>query len=148
MADTENYTIRNLSGQLSSQNKRSVVSPPPFRWADGVVLLVCVAGMLFIFSFVKGSTPSTVIIYHDTSIIAEYPLATDRSIKITGNLGPMTIEIKNHSVRISSSTCPHQLCVRSGAITNESRQLVCVPNHILVAIKGKPKKDPIDAVAR
>jgi hypothetical protein len=64
-------------------------------------------------------------------------------------LGPVEVSIKNGTVEIQKSSCNHQICVRTGAISNQYGQIVCAPNHILICIKSTEGKHlQPDAIAQ
>jgi hypothetical protein len=121
-----------------------------FRWGDSIIIAVMLIATVFslrLFSTVGSS--STVLIYRDNTVIAQYPLSEEREVSVSGKRGTVDVCIKGSSVVISKSTCDHQICVRSGAITNKYGQLVCAPNHILICIRsGRNNQTDIDAIAR
>ena len=104
---------------------------------------------VFSIPVIQSHQPSTVAIYKDNAIIAEYPLSENKDIHIDGHEGPMTIVLDNEQVFIRNSTCRKQICVKSGKIRNSYQQLVCAPNHILVEIRSnKKEEEKIDAIAQ
>ena len=66
-----------------------------------------------------------------------YSLHTDQQIVITGPLGLSYVHIKNNRVSMHSSPCPLQICIDRGEISNPGEWIVCLPNKILLIIKGK-----------
>lgn len=77
-----------------------------------------------------------------------YPLNSDQSIEITGSLGTSHIRIKNNSVSMTSSPCPLKICVKKGEISNSGEWIACLPNKILIIIKGKRnEKTEIDIIS-
>ena len=56
-----------------------------------------------------------------------------------------TIEIDGRSVRFSESTCPDQVCVRTGTLTRAGQTAVCLPNRVIVRLRGGEPE--VDAVA-
>lgn len=56
------------------------------------------------------------------------------------------VEIKNNSIRIVESDCPHRICVHSGAISRPGEIIVCVPNKVMIEIQGKDESG-FDAVS-
>lgn len=46
----------------------------------------------------------------------------------------MVIARENHKVRVKSSNCYGQECVRMGAIQTSMQEILCVPNHVSITI--------------
>ncbi len=58
----------------------------------------------------------------------------------------MIIETKNGSVRVKSSDCPQQICVKKGWTGFANDPIICMPNHIMVIIEGG--ETGIDAISQ
>lgn len=56
-------------------------------------------------------------------------------------------EIKNGKVSMISAQCPDQLCRRQGPIHRQGETIVCLPNKVVLEIKGsgEPTEVPLDA---
>jgi hypothetical protein len=119
-----------------------------FRWGDLLIALVLLAGVLFSTPLIASNKPENVEIYRDNEKVAEYPLYTDRSFPIGGVLGTLMITIKNNSVSITSSNCPHHLCMQIGSIHHSNEQIICAPNHILITISSAKETNGPDGIAR
>jgi hypothetical protein len=65
---------------------------------------------------------------------------------VRGDLGDLVVEHGGGQVRIVESPCPHQLCVRAGAVRALNSQIACVPSSVVVVIEGSSRKDALDAV--
>jgi hypothetical protein len=74
-----------------------------------------------------------------------YALDEDRHLDFPGPLGVTTVEIRDGAVRISSSPCPNQPCVASGAVSKPGQWIACLPNKILVRIEGSGEEEGVDA---
>lgn len=120
-----------------------------FTVLDFLLILLAIGGAVSSIPIIQANQPSTVAIYKDNTLYAEYPLNEEREFLIKGHEGPMIIKIHNSHISVSSSTCRKQICVKSGAISKPFQQLVCAPNHVLIEIRS-PKKaeERIDAITR
>ena len=113
-------------------------------WCDRlllVLLLVAIAfGWLHIRSIAGNSAPLAAI-YHGRTLIAEYPLdgTTMVHVPVQGDIGVSDIVIGGGEVFVSRAPCRGQQCVRSGHRHRIGDAIVCVPNRILVAIRGGAK---------
>lgn len=120
-----------------------------FCWGDAVLIIVLIVATAFSFRLFEGTGTPTVFIYRDNTVLAQYPLSDEKKVSVQGKIGDVEISIKNGAVKIGRSSCSHQICVRTGAITNSYGQVVCAPNHILVCIRSRESKRlELDAIAR
>ena len=133
----------NLKKQHVSEKIRT------FTWLDVLLIILAISGAVSSIPLIQANQPSTVAIYKDNTLYAEYLLSEEREFSIQGHEGPMTIKIHNGHVSVSSSTCRKQICVKSGAISKPFQQLVCAPNHVLIEIRSPVKaEERIDAITR
>jgi hypothetical protein len=82
----------------------------------------------------------------DGRVKFRYPLDIDRSVRVEGDHGGLTVEIKDRQVRVTEASCPKKICERQGWITRGG--IVCLPNRISVIVGGPEKNDGrrLDAV--
>lgn len=66
---------------------------------------------------------------------------------VEGVLGTTRIEVRDRRVRVVSSPCPLGLCRQGGWIEGGGRMIVCLPNRVVVRIRGGNEEGP-DAVSR
>lgn len=92
---------------------------------------------LLIIFFKKPEPGKQVEIFIDGKLKFIYSLDDDRKIDIKGNIGISTIEIKDGKIRMVFSPCPDKLCMKQGYIMNKGESIVCVPNRIVIKIKGE-----------
>ena len=135
-----------MQSQYNTLNGRAAFHR--FAWGDCIIILCIVLGTIFSVPYLQRTSPEFAVIHKDTILIAKYPLHTDRTIKIEGVIGPVEIEIKNRSISVVSSTCPHRICTHTAPIQHPFQQIVCVPNHIRIGIEGPKKEIEIDAIVR
>lgn len=76
-------------------------------------------------------------IYFDDSIIG-------KKIPIETPYGRNILEIGDGEVRIVEATCSDQLCVYQGTISESGEIIVCLPNLLIVEIKGIENTKNID----
>ncbi len=126
-----------------------VTFPPLWRLLDTLLIpaLLLAAALLAISP--AASSPRTVLVYRDNTVIAEYPLSADGEYTVQGYEGPMVVEISNGRVSVIHSTCRRQICVRTQAVSHPGRQIVCAPNHVIVRISADAREEgDVDAVAQ
>jgi hypothetical protein len=119
-----------------------------FRWGDILVILLLLAGVLYSIPLIGANKPTNVEIYRDNEKVAQYPLYTDLDFPIQGTRGTIKVRIKDNSVSIVSSDCPHHLCMQIGSISHSNQQIVCAPNHVLITISNTKETNVPDGIAR
>ncbi|MDQ6989871.1 MAG: NusG domain II-containing protein [Mariprofundaceae bacterium] len=137
----------NLLHQHQSSNQSSFLRCLQGSRADQVLLLIL---LLLIFGLWLGvqehlnQGPPTVFIYHEQQLLAQYPVPQDEHIirvAAVGALGTSDIELSKQGIRFISSPCTTQYCTLAGHKSHVGSVLACVPNHIMVVVRGFLEKD-------
>ena len=80
-------------------------------------------------------------VYHADTLLATYALpvagAAAVHLQVEGELGISDITIDATGARISSSPCTSQRCVLAGAHRHAGDIIACVPNRILIILRGQ-----------
>lgn len=71
-----------------------------------------------------------------------------KTISIETDYGYNLIEIGDGQVRVIEADCPDQLDVKQGYISKVGEVIVCLPNRLVVEIKGVGEKTEIDGISR
>ncbi|OHB28652.1 MAG: hypothetical protein A2X84_06280 [Desulfuromonadaceae bacterium GWC2_58_13] len=112
-------------------------------WLDRVIVLILLlaAGAAFV---LLGNAPrgARVVVEQRGRVIFSAPLAVDRTTTLTGPLGDTLLEIRDRQACITSSPCPHKVCIGMGRIAHRGELLACVPNELLVRIEGEQNEEP------
>lgn len=119
----------------------------PLKPGDYIVFVLAIAFVVFLFFryYASGSSGTRVEIV-GISFHGEFALDQRRSIEVEGPLGRTRIEVGKGEVWISESPCKEKLCVKMGRIKREGEQIVCLPNRVVVGIKGNGGN--IDGITR
>lgn len=112
-----------------------------------VIIAVFFLAVLTTFIFLSNSPKKVCIISQNNVIMEEVKLSssTKKIITVEGKFQTL-VEIDGDQVRISSSTCPSQLCVHSGWIKLTGQALVCLPNQVVVTLSRQGSQE-VDVVA-
>jgi len=110
-------------------------------WTDRLLLALVLGAVAFGWLHIRqlaGSGEPMVDIYHGQTLLAEYPLHNEKTVHFSagGEIGTSDIIIENGEVAISESPCSTKRCVLAGHKHRIGDMLVCLPNRILVAIRG------------
>lgn len=90
-----------------------------------------------------------VIIEHKKQVLNKFRLTSDFKKRIIIDLddGEAVIMIENGEVRIIENTCPDQVCVETGWISEVGEMITCVPNQIVVTIETQDSEGRIDGIS-
>ena len=98
-----------------------------------VFLVVFALSALFLFRACR-EAGDVVVVSVDGETVAEYPLGAPGVYSING--GTNILRIFGGEAFIESADCPDGLCVRSGKISLRGDRVVCLPNRVMIEIRG------------
>lgn len=82
------------------------------------------------------------IVTVDGQLYGTYSLLQDQTIEVVQENGHTNyITIKDGKVSMTFSNCKNQVCVNSGAISQTKDSIVCLPNKVMIEIKGSDKNE-------
>jgi hypothetical protein len=119
-------------------------------WILTFVLLVVVASIVHLLISRSETEGPVATVYQDSVPIATIYLnevEESHEINVTtedGNVNIVLVEPGQISVRYA--TCPDQVCVLQGPISNSARPIVCLPHRLSIEITDGSETD-IDVVA-
>jgi len=101
------------------------------------LLFVSLLGIVFVKNILPHATEVSIQV--EGKVMYHYPLDTDRSVRVEGPRGRLTVEIKNRKVRVIEASCPNRLCESQGWISRGA--IICLPNRISIVVGGSGKPD-------
>jgi hypothetical protein len=106
--------------------------------ADRILIIVIILGALFLFGMQVHlpAAANYAVVTQNGVVLKEIECAKDEIINLPLNNGTMRLETKGGGMRVIDSTCPEQICVHSGWIRKPGQSIICVPNQIVVELKG------------
>ncbi len=118
------------------------------RKADIILaVILIVLGLIVSYTFTADNgTGDTVHITVDGELFAYYPLSEDQTVEVAQDDHINKITIKDGTVSMAFSDCINQDCVLHHAISKTSEAIVCLPNKVIVEIKGG--ESGFDAIAK
>lgn len=93
----------------------------------------------------NGSTARRARVLVRNFLVAEVDLQQNGALEVDGVLGRVTLIVAEGGIRVATSSCPNQYCIKQGAVRRAQQVLVCVPNHLLVVIGGQERTN-LDAI--
>ena len=114
---------------ISGINKRRL-------FADLLLVLALLAVSLSAFFIIRHAKEAgrVVAVLTDGEYVCEYSLLDDGEYPINGGTNLLVIE--GGEAYIASADCPDRLCVRSGRISLVGDRVVCLPNRVVIEIRG------------
>lgn len=118
----------------------------PTLWDGLIVLIVAALAAALAFAVLpRGGSGGdlTAVVTVDGSIIATLPLyspyASEDSqfYRLDDIPYPLVLEYKTGAIRVLESQCPTNDCVHVGWISQTGQQIVCLPNRLVVTLKGE-----------
>lgn len=100
-----------------------------------IAIILVIVGALFLVYFLNRSNGKRALIYHDSELILEVDLNTDREYIVKGDISSMIIVVNDGGIFVKESGCPNQTCVNEGSIMYSNEVIACLPNHIYIKIK-------------
>jgi len=76
------------------------------------------------------------------------PLHHDADYPLGGPAGGVVVRVQDGRAWITDATCRDRLCMRMGTLRGPGRALVCLPNRIVVRVRGDAGSAGVDAIAR
>lgn len=112
-----------------------------------IAFVLVLAGVIFAPFAYAPSHALTCEIVQDGKTITRVRLGAGYRDTITLHAGDITntIRIEADSVCFAESSCPDQVCVRTGRLTRAGQTAVCLPTRVIVRLIGTQSE--IDAIA-
>ena len=85
-------------------------------------------------------------IYHENTLVANFPIDKDTTIVVDGYNGPWIVSAQNGSVFVDETHCPKGICKSMGRISRPGMVIICAPGKNAIVIEGGGTK--LDATTR
>lgn len=104
-----------------------------------VIITALVTALLFLYSFIPKES-LTAYIYADGNLAYEIDFkSTEKPYTVT--VGSCVIEVTKEGVSFKESLCPDKLCEKSGKLSLNCDTAACIPNKVVILIKGNKNKN-------
>lgn len=111
--------------------------------ADIVIIISSLVLSVLILTFsLNNHSPKDCVVEVNGKEIARYSLEQiqgEKTVEIDNEFGKNVIVIDNNGAKITQSSCPDGLEIKSGKITKSGQSLICLPNRLVVRLEGKDK---------
>jgi hypothetical protein len=114
-----------------------------------LVVVASIVSMVLIARATAGEKGSTAVVEVNAKKVLRIELSANQPSKtytVRGMGGPSTIEVEKGRVRMIASTCRDKICVGTGWVDAPGKNIVCLPNRVVVTITGERKPGRVDTV--
>ena len=111
----------------------------PALW-DVIPLSVAVL-LAFTPVFLSDGEPECVRVIIGGETAGIFSLDNDTVFTVESRTGPLVISISDGYVSVVSASCPHKICVKTGAVSRPGQSIICAPGRVAVIIEGKGDLD-------
>lgn len=108
-----------------------------------IVGLIAVALCIFIMNIYNKRSGDAVVIYYNNEEYDVISLDEEKIIRVNDT---NVVKIENGKVFMESANCPDQICVQQKPVDGSGRDIVCLPNKVVIRVISN-RKD-VDVVAR
>ncbi len=115
-------------------------------WDKLITVFLLTASVIAIVSdgfYMSGGIGERVVIISDNRQYASYDfndITEKKTLNIEGKYGSNTVVIEKDGVYVLKADCPDKLDVKAGKISRQGQMIVCVPNRLMIEIKGGERK--------
>lgn len=111
--------------------------------------VVAVAVLLLVAVSYHKDTGEEVVVTVEGKETLHYQLSQEISVTIEGkDQGTNHMLIHDGKVSLDDASCPDHLCVKQGEISAAGESIICLPNQVVVEIRGKQEDETIDGFSR
>lgn len=99
-----------------------------------ILFLMAVAGLLFFWNAIRGTEGNEAVIWIDGKEYQRVSLWEEKEIPVgEGNV----VVTGRGSAYMKWADCPDQICVHHRPVSKNGENIVCLPNRVVVEIKGE-----------
>jgi hypothetical protein len=103
-----------------------------------VAALVFLPGWALVRSWHTAGGQAAAYVYQGGRLLGVYRLDREQVVVVGDKAKPdMKLEVKNGGIRVVESNCPKGVCRHAGWVRTPGRSIVCVPNRVLIEVKGR-----------
>lgn len=118
------------------------------RRADIIVIagIIAVAAGCYIFGFRTGKATDTAVITVEGKEFQTVSLEQNQEIVIKSEERQNIIRVEDGEIYMEQASCPDKVCIGQGRISKNRQTIVCLPNKVVIEVKGT--ETDFDTVAK
>lgn len=107
------------------------------------LILVIIGAALFFLSATGNEKGKQVVVSVDGKKYGTYSLAKDQTVVIRHSKNINKFTIKDGYVQMTHANCNNKVCLKEGKISRTKQSIVCLPNKVVIEIRGGESYDAI-----
>lgn len=121
-------------------NSSKKIKLPLLKGDIALIISLCLIIVLsFLSSFSGGNEKLTAEVYYEGELIKTVYLSECNGEEFAA--GSCTLLFEKDGVAFIHSECPDKLCVKRGKLKRKGDTMACVPERVVVVIKGEKNED-------
>lgn len=68
----------------------------------------------------------------------------EKTFTIKSTYGTNDVLVKDNTIKIIKANCKDELCIKQGEMSNVGESIICLPNELIIEIKGAEKDSSSD----
>ena len=108
----------------------------------GTLLIMAVVSLIIILTTRnKSNLIATVRVQNEVVLKIDLNKDDGKDFLVKGTNGDVHIHVKDGSIAVVESNCPHQDCVRTGYVNQTGKPIICAYNGVSITIEGNSNND-------
>lgn len=115
-----------------------------------VVVILSITSIIMIKNNIFNHKEKIIRIEVDGSLYEEISMDEVEGVKkklIKSKLGTNEVEYSSQYIKVVDASCPDKLDVKQGSISEVGQMIVCLPNRLVIEIKGDENSE-VDKISR
>ncbi|WP_195937788.1 NusG domain II-containing protein [Romboutsia sp. 1001713B170131_170501_G6] len=112
-----------------------------------LLILSFVPSIIFSKSLSKNYNSTYASIKVNNKFYDNVPLSSfkgENTLTIKSKHGTNDVLVKDNKIKIIKANCKDKLCIKQGEISNVGESIICLPNELIIEIKGAEKDSSSD----
>jgi len=114
----------------------------------GVILLVLGMALAGTAWWLAAPAGARVVVSIDGRTVYTAPLDRPREFDLEGPCGTTRLAIAADGARIVAASCPQKVCMGMGPARRSGELIACLPNRLLLEIRGSEEEGGYDLLSR
>ena len=101
-----------------------------------IAIVVISVGMMITLNAAGPENTGVAVVTLDGGVYREVPLSRDADYVVENEGRHNTVRVEGGEIFMLDASCPDLACVRQGKISTGSGAIVCLPNKVLIKLRG------------
>ena len=110
-------------------------------------VIICTIGLYSSLSFIKelgADKLKVAIVEFKGNEVLRIDMRIDANYEFEATMGTVYIEVKDQKIRVEEETSPYNYCSLQGWVAHSNTPIVCLPNDLIITIRGVDSESGTD----